>query len=228
MAASALTVTTWVATQPVLGIVYTIAGLPPIKPETTPVEPTDACNELLLLQLPPGVPSVRLIVEPTHTEADPPIDAGDVLTVTTAEFVQPVDVCVKVILVVPGVKPLTTPVDAPIVAVPGVPLTQVPAPDDSVKVLVAPVHESNVPPNAAGVGFTVATTELLHPVEVNVNVMVEFPPNADTPLTTPPLVTVATPVVPLLQVPAPDPSVKVTVPPGQIAELPVGVAGGAT
>lgn len=46
---------------------------------------------LLLVQVPPAVGSVSVMVEPWHTLGIPDIGAGDVLTVTVADRRQPVD-----------------------------------------------------------------------------------------------------------------------------------------
>jgi hypothetical protein len=65
--------------------------VPAVTPVTMPLEePTDAFV-LLLLQLPPGVPSVKVIVEPGQTaNVLPPIAEGRGLTVTGSVAVHPV------------------------------------------------------------------------------------------------------------------------------------------
>jgi hypothetical protein len=60
-----------------------------------------------------------------------------------------------VISVVPGLTPVTNPVDEPMVATAVVPLIQVPPADASVNVIVAPTHTVVGPPIAAGSGLTV-------------------------------------------------------------------------
>ena len=55
-----------------------------VTPVTVPVLPIVAMAVLLLLQLPPVVASVRVIVVPADTVSVPPIVAGIGLTVTTA------------------------------------------------------------------------------------------------------------------------------------------------
>jgi hypothetical protein len=52
--------------------------------------PIIAIVVLLLLQVPPAVTSVNVIVRPTQTLPAPFIDDGKVLTVTVASVIQPV------------------------------------------------------------------------------------------------------------------------------------------
>jgi len=64
---------------------------PASTPVTTPVpEPTLTIAELLLVQVPRGVPSVTVIVCPEHTVSFPPIGSGNGFTVTSAVAWQPV------------------------------------------------------------------------------------------------------------------------------------------
>ena len=54
-------------------------------PLTTPVdEPMDAIEASLLLHVPEVVEFVSVVLEPTHTLAVPPIDAGTGFTLTVA------------------------------------------------------------------------------------------------------------------------------------------------
>ena len=63
------------------------AAVPPVTvPDDTPTEATD---KEPLVQVPPVVMSVRLVVAPEQTVAVPDIGAGDVLTVMLAVFEQP-------------------------------------------------------------------------------------------------------------------------------------------
>jgi hypothetical protein len=56
--------------------------VPAATPLTVPdPEPTVACAVLLLLQVPPAVPSLKVVVKPTHTLVVPVIAAGTGLTV---------------------------------------------------------------------------------------------------------------------------------------------------
>lgn len=80
-AGSGLTVTGVVAKQPVPKV-YEIIGVPVANPATIPVPaPTDPSAGLLLLHVPPVVPSLNVVVEPTHTFVVPVITAGLGLTV---------------------------------------------------------------------------------------------------------------------------------------------------
>jgi hypothetical protein len=90
-----LTVITVVIKQPVAVMVYFIVVMPGMMPVTTPVVgATVATAGALLLQVPPGVTSVTVIVVPGHNAVGPPIAAGNGLTVIVAlpliVLVQPV------------------------------------------------------------------------------------------------------------------------------------------
>ena len=125
-------------------------------------------------------------------------------------------------MLVPAATPVTTPALVT-VATAGVPDTHgftaagVP---DPVKFVVAPTQTLRVPV-MVGFGLTVTVIVFVQPVFV-VYVMTLVPP--DTPVTTPPFVTVATAGVPETQgftaAGVPDP-VKVVVPPTQTVGLPV-------
>jgi len=65
---------------------YVIVTTPVEIPDTTPdVAPTVAMDVLLLLQLPPDVASVNVIVDPVHTVLLP--DIADTPLVTVIDFV---------------------------------------------------------------------------------------------------------------------------------------------
>ena len=65
--------------------------IPEVTPVTVPeVEPMVATPVLLLVQLPPEVASVNVVVKPTHTFVVPPIAAGFGLTVKLVTAIQPV------------------------------------------------------------------------------------------------------------------------------------------
>ena len=84
------TVNAIVAIQPV-AIVYVIVAEPTVLPVTRPVPDTiGATVVLLLLHAPNGVASFSAVVRPKHTVLEPPIAAGNGLTVTTAVLIQPV------------------------------------------------------------------------------------------------------------------------------------------
>ncbi len=58
-----------------------MVGVPAKIPVTTPLEFTVANDGLLLLHVPDGVPSLNVVVRPTHTLVVPVIAAGFGLTV---------------------------------------------------------------------------------------------------------------------------------------------------
>ena len=84
------TVISWVTKHPVFNV-YVINAVPRLIPCTTPVEePTVATNVLLLLQLPPFVPSLRVFDVPRQTLKLPLINNGKGFTVTTTVTLHPV------------------------------------------------------------------------------------------------------------------------------------------
>lgn len=124
-------------------------------------------------------------------------------------------------VVVPAATPPISPDAELIVATPVLPLVHVPPDTEFVSVVVAPWHIENVPPKVPGAGTTVIVRveklvahELLPPYEI-----VTVP--LDTPVTTPPAVTVAMVVLLLLHAP-PDPVVvSVVVPDWQTEVAPL-------
>lgn len=88
------TVTVVVRRQPV-GRLYVTTEVPAIRPFTVPVaEPTVATAVLLLLQVPPGVASDKVAVDPIQTDEIPLIEPGNGFTVRIAAALQPVLVSV--------------------------------------------------------------------------------------------------------------------------------------
>ena len=76
------TVIVAVAIQPVANV-YVIVAVPADTPVTTPVdEPIEAIAVLLLLQLPPPLPSLKVVVAKRNTVMVPVMEAGKALTVT--------------------------------------------------------------------------------------------------------------------------------------------------
>ena len=68
-----------------------IFGVPDTTPVTTPLPmPIVAWDVLLLDHVPPGVASVNVVVDPTHTLAVPPIADGNGLMVITDDVTHPV------------------------------------------------------------------------------------------------------------------------------------------
>ena len=116
-------------------------------PVTMPVEPMEAIAELLLLHVPPPVPSNKLVVRPEHTVFVPVIGEGNELTVTTTLAAQaPI---VYDIVAVPFVTPVTTPV-TDTEPVPGLTLLHTPLPVASLRLVVRPWHTDKLPDIAAG------------------------------------------------------------------------------
>ncbi len=100
------------------------------EPVTTPVaEPTTATEILLLFQVPPGVVDDKVMLAPRQTGPLPVMDAGAGFTVIVAVFVQPVEVNVKVRVVVPPLSAVRLPVDEPTDATVVLLLAQVPDPE---------------------------------------------------------------------------------------------------
>lgn len=83
------TVTTVVAEQPVAAR-YVIVAVPAESPETIPLVPIVAVAGVLLLHVPPTVPSLNAVVEPSQTLVVPVITAGEACTVTVTLWLQPV------------------------------------------------------------------------------------------------------------------------------------------
>ena len=167
---------------------------PADKPVTNPALVTVAMALLLVTQVPPEA-GVTLVVPPIHTVPGPP-RVGSASTVNDTVLLQPVAVFVKVSVTAPAETPVTTP-SFVTVALPVLLLLQVP-PVDGVTLAVAPIQTEVAPPKV-GSALTVKALVLLQPVTVFVKVSVTAP--AETPVTTPLFVTVALPVLLLVQVP---------------------------
>jgi hypothetical protein len=92
-AGRAFTVTIAVVAQPPVPNVYVTVLVPrPAMPVNTPVATSIVPTAgLLLLQAPPLLAFVRLVVAPWHTLRVPPIDAGKPYTVTTVVAAQPLN-----------------------------------------------------------------------------------------------------------------------------------------
>jgi len=118
---------------------------------------------------------------------------------------------------VPAATPVTVP-PVEIVAIPVLLLLHVPPAVASVRVELAPTHACRVPPIAAGIGSTVNVAKALQPSE-EVYVIVTVP--AETPVTVPPVLTVAVAELLLLQLPPVVASLSVVLLPSQTAIVPV-------
>lgn len=114
------------------------------------------------LQVPPASAFVSVIDALSHTVLAPPIAAGFGFTVTTAETVQPVP-NEYIIVDVPGVNPLTSPVAEPTVATPVALLVHSPPPGDD-KVVVDPTHTFRLPVIGDGADITVTVIVVLQPL----------------------------------------------------------------
>ena len=123
-----------------------------------------ATDKLLEDQVPPDVVLLSVVVEPAQSAFDPQIadSAGKPFTVNEAvvEFVHPLpSVTVYVMVAVPALTPVTTPVDAFTVAIAVFEVLQVPPVVALVKVELAPIHAEAVPAivPALGSAFSVTT-----------------------------------------------------------------------
>ena len=140
--------------------------MPAATPFTTPVEAfTVAIPVALLDQLPPDTVEVNVVVPPTQIPCVPlrvPADGGAV-TVTdlvAVAFAQPpVPFLVYVMIAVPAVTPLTTPVEAFTVAMLVALLDQLPPLTVELKVVVLFAQTSCVPLSVPAVGAAVTVTE---------------------------------------------------------------------
>ena len=218
----ALTVTAEVVeVQPVTEFVKVKVAVPTDTPVTTPALVTVATAGALLTQVPPVV-GERAVVVPTQMLLEPvTLTAGKAFTVTAevGAETQPVDDIVKVKVALPAVTPVTTPAFVT-VATAGALLAQVP-PVVGDKAVVLPTQIVLAPVMlTTGVAFTVTAVVVAEQfgAAVAVNVKVAIP--AETPVTTPALVTVATAGVLLTQVP-PVVGDKVVVKPAQMVLAPV-------
>lgn len=111
-----------------------------------------AIDGALLLQVPPPVPSLNIVVVPIQARAVPVIadTTGTAFTVTGMVTKQPADE-LYVIVAVPADTPVTTP-NASMNAVPGALDDQVPPMVASVNVVVVPIHTVEDPLIAKGSG----------------------------------------------------------------------------
>lgn len=153
-----------VTKQPLV-FVYAKVLVPDETPVSKPVdEPILATGGEDELHVPPGVPLYNNELAPAQIVETPAIADGKALIVSIAVVVQPV-LSWQVIVAVPGLTPVTIPVDEPIVAIGILLLVQLPGvalPN------VALVPEQILPEPVTGVpALTVAVTVALvpHPVE---------------------------------------------------------------
>lgn len=117
-----------------------------------------------LLQVPPGVALVKVVVNPTQTLAVPVIAAGSALTVTTVVDVHPPG-NVYVIVAAPALTPETTPLDDPTTATDVVLLFQEPPPAHA-SVIVLPVQTFVGPVMGPGADTTLTVPVTLQPEDM--------------------------------------------------------------
>ena len=132
-------------------------------PVTTPVEEPTVDMVPEVLQVPPVLSSVSVVVSPRHTTGMPVIEAGNGFTVIVEVVTQPV-VVIYLIVVVPLVMPVVMPVADPIAAVPTLSLSQVPPVVASCNVMSVPTHTLKSPVIDGGGGSTVTVVFTAQPV----------------------------------------------------------------
>jgi hypothetical protein len=129
--------------------------VPAERPVTSPPGVTVATSELLLLQT-PGPESLNEYDAPTHKSETPNTAGGAAFTVTTASAVQPA-VVIYVSVAVPGVRPVTMPLDKPTVATGPGAMLHVPPPEPSDNELVPPDEHSAKEPPMGGTAALILT-----------------------------------------------------------------------
>jgi hypothetical protein len=129
-------------------------------PELEPI----VIEEVALLQVPPGVASLKVDTPPAHMLYAPRILDGLGLTVTVAVAPQPL--AVYVMIAVPGILPVISPVVVVNVAAVAfvLELLQVPPEVALVRVVVAPGQTVSTPVGGDGTGTTVTTRVAEQPV----------------------------------------------------------------
>lgn len=198
-----------------------IVAVPGRAPDTVPPAVIGAIAGVELLQVPPGVASVRVEKVPWQKLSVPKMAVGNGFTVTSAVIRQPVGK-VYVMVAVPVPAPVTQPVELTEAIALLLELHEPPG-VASVRQFVSPRQMLMLPEIAAGNGSTVTTTEMVQP-SGDVAVMMEVPPPI--PVTTPvPGSIVATPVLLLLHVTPGVASVNVTVLPWHNSSGPLMFAG---
>jgi hypothetical protein len=225
VAGSAFTVTSSVVLQPA-GVTYIIVVVPgAIAVKIPVVEPIVPTRVFALLHVPPPGELVNVVVEPTHTGVVGVIADGSALTVTTAVAAHPVG-NVYTMVDVPGFTPVTYPKGS-IVATAMLLLLHVPPVVAFESETICDTQSDIVPVIGVDAELTVKQWTARQPVDVKVNVIHAVP--ADTPVTTPVVLTTdATPALLLVHEPAPPVAVSVVVPVTQTVVEPVAVGLGFT
>jgi hypothetical protein len=136
-AGKVFTVTVAVIWQPVDNV-YVTTQVPADTPVTTPDAGSIVSIEAqALLQPPPAGVLLNVVVSPTHTPNEPEMADGSGFTVMPAVMIQPVG-SVYVIVAVPPLTPLATPLVEPMVATDVLLLLQVPPAVPLINVVVVP------------------------------------------------------------------------------------------
>lgn len=155
-------------------IIEVPAETPVIMPEVDPAVamPGELLTQLIVLQaVLPAPTTVQVSASPVQSNESPSNISGVPITVITIEVIQPVVELVNDITEVPPDTPVTIPVLEPIVATPVLTLVQIPPPEVVfVRVTVAPSHTAKLVagsaiPIGSGIGNTVTTVVLTHPVD---------------------------------------------------------------
>lgn len=138
-------------------------------PRATPVsvpddEPIVTVDRLLLVHVPPGIPSPSVAVVPTQAMGDPVIAVGAVITATDVVEKQAAPM-VYVMVAEPVVTPVTMPA-TPVLAIAVLLLLHVPPVVPSVSEVVDPAHISVMPEITVGGGLIVTSVVALQPASV--------------------------------------------------------------
>jgi hypothetical protein len=179
IAVSAFTEMTIVAVQPKL-VVYVIVAVPTDTPLRVLELLMVATAVLLLAHVPPPAMSLSVMFPPGQTVAAPEIGAMG-LTVMVLVIKQLFGAVYEMIAV-PAPLPVTTPVESPMPATPGLLLAQVPPVVMSLRVMLLPLHSLAGPLMDDGSGSTVNTVVTAQPAGL-VYVIVAVP--GDVPVTMP-------------------------------------------
>jgi hypothetical protein len=195
-----------------------MTDVPGATPVTAPVFTSTVATEVLLLvHVPPGVPSLSGETELRQTFELPAMAVGNAFTMMFLLAMQPVG-NVYMILATPVEAAVTTPVLTTMVAMEVLLQLHVPPAVASLKRVVPPIQRVVVPIMPDGRLFTVTKVVVEQP-ETTEYVIVAVP--GEKPVTTPPLVLiVATMVLLLLHVPPATVLLNIVVPPKQMPVVP--------
>jgi hypothetical protein len=139
-----------------------IVSTPAAPPVTAPLAITVAIPGLTLVHVPPVVASANVEEAPIHIFIPPDIAAGAALTLIILVTVHPVP-SEYVIVAVPGLTPLTTPLSDPTFATAVLSLLHTPPPTASVIVVVSFAHTAASPKIAVGERLIVTVVCALQP-----------------------------------------------------------------